>query len=172
MNLYQDGNGFNGTINKAAKAGSKVALALQKGGTMASATGSQDRKELLNAINNELDAKGQGKSSKKEDKKKGSGKITTQAAFEKEFDKVYDAINKGYNMDHLVPIHRVREQMGDRVSRIEFNNMMLKAQANDKIQLSGEQAPDVTPSQLADSISTPLSGLRFFVRDIEKARGQ
>ena len=80
---------------------------------------------------------------------------------------VYDQINRDYNLDHLIPIYRIRRTIGDRVTRSQFNEWMLEMQANDIIQLIGEQAVDVTPDQLEDSISTQLSGLRFFVKRLD-----
>ncbi|MEC4806098.1 MAG: hypothetical protein SAJ12_06335 [Jaaginema sp. PMC 1079.18] len=80
---------------------------------------------------------------------------------------VYDQLNQDYNLDHLIPIYRIRRTIGEIVSRSQFNEWMLEMQANDIIQLIGDQAVDVTLDQLEDSISTKLSGLRFFVKRLD-----
>ncbi|MFB2968805.1 hypothetical protein ACE1CD_07525 [Aerosakkonema sp. BLCC-F183] len=77
---------------------------------------------------------------------------------------VYDKLNRDYNLDNLVPIYRIRREIGDRVSRSEFNEWMLEMQANDVLQLMGGAIPDSTPDKLEDSITTELSGLRYYAK--------
>jgi predicted transcriptional regulator len=48
---------------------------------------------------------------------------------------VYDALNRDFNMDNLVPIYRIRREIGDRVLRSEFDEWLLEMQANDMLQL-------------------------------------
>ncbi|MDY6781618.1 MAG: hypothetical protein SW833_03525 [Cyanobacteriota bacterium] len=76
----------------------------------------------------------------------------------------YDALNRDYNLDHLVPIYRIRRQIGDRVSRSQFNEWMLEMQANDIFQLQGGSVEDSAPDKLEDSITTELDGLRCYAK--------
>src|SRR5919202_459046 len=50
---------------------------------------------------------------------------------------VYDRLNRDYNLDDLVPIYRIRREIGDRVTRSQFNEWLLEMQANDILQLIG-----------------------------------
>lgn len=84
--------------------------------------------------------------------------------FEKEISSVYNRLNRDYNMDDLVPIYRIRQELGDRVSRSQFNNWMLDMQAKDKLLLMGGEVRDATPSRVADSIMPPVGNLRYFAK--------
>ncbi len=77
---------------------------------------------------------------------------------------VYDQLNRDYNLDDLVPIYRIRREIGDRISRSHFNEWLLEMQANDIFQLMGGEMPDMTPDKAEDSITTELSGLRYYAK--------
>jgi predicted transcriptional regulator len=77
---------------------------------------------------------------------------------------VYDQLNRDYNLDDLVPIYRIRREIGDRVSRTHFNEWLLKMQENDILQLQGGSLPDSEPTQIEDSITTEVSGLRCYAK--------
>lgn len=77
---------------------------------------------------------------------------------------VYDRLNRDYNLDNLVPIYRVRREIGDQASRPQFNEWMLDMQANDIIQLIGGEMPSLTPDIAEDSIETKLGGVRYYVK--------
>lgn len=77
---------------------------------------------------------------------------------------VYDRLNRDYNLDDLVPIYRIRREISDRVSRSQFNEWMLEMQANDIFQLQGGEMPDITSDKAEDSITTELSGLRYYAK--------
>jgi hypothetical protein len=77
---------------------------------------------------------------------------------------VYDQLNRDYNLDDLVPIYRIRREIGDRVSREHFNEWLLKMQENDILQLQGGSLPDSDPTQIEDSITTEVSGLRCYAK--------
>lgn len=79
---------------------------------------------------------------------------------------VYDRLNRDYNLDDLVPIYRIRREIGDQVSRSQFNEWMLEIQANDILQLMGGEVPDITPDQAEDSIVPPVGKLRFFAKRV------
>jgi hypothetical protein len=76
----------------------------------------------------------------------------------------YDRLNSDYNYDNLVPIYRIRREIGDRVTRAQFNDWMLEMQANEIIQLQKGEVPDLTPDKVADSITTELGGLRYYAK--------
>ncbi len=78
--------------------------------------------------------------------------------------KVYDQLNRDYNLDDLVPIYRIRREIGDRVSRSHFSEWLMEMQANDILQLQGSSLEDSTPDKIEDSISTELGGLRCYAR--------
>ncbi|MGK7875527.1 MAG: hypothetical protein AB4426_20180 [Xenococcaceae cyanobacterium] len=77
---------------------------------------------------------------------------------------VYDRLNRDYNLDHLVPIYRIRREIGECVTRSQFNEWMLEMQANDIFQFQGGEMPDITPDKAEDSIITQLSGLRYYAQ--------
>lgn len=77
---------------------------------------------------------------------------------------VYDQLNKDYNLDDLVPIYRIRREIGDRVSRSHFSEWLLEMQEKDILQLQGGSVEDSAPDKIEDSISTELDGLRCYAR--------
>jgi hypothetical protein len=77
---------------------------------------------------------------------------------------VYDKLNRDYNLDDLVPIYRMRREIGDRVSRSQFNEWLLEMQANDIFQLMAGEMPDMTPDKHEDSITIPGAGLRYYAK--------
>ncbi|MBI4784678.1 MAG: hypothetical protein HY785_25685 [Oscillatoriophycideae cyanobacterium NC_groundwater_1537_Pr4_S-0.65um_50_18] len=79
---------------------------------------------------------------------------------------VFDQLNRDYNMDNLVPIYRIRREVGDRLSRAEFDEWLMEMQAQDICQLIGGEMPDITPEKAEDSIKTALGGLRYYVRHL------
>ncbi|AVH71928.1 hypothetical protein [Nostoc sp. 'Lobaria pulmonaria (5183) cyanobiont'] len=79
---------------------------------------------------------------------------------------VYDKLNQNYNLDDLVPIYRIRREIGDRVSRENFNEWLLEMQEKDILQLQGGSLSDGDPDKLEDSITTPVSGLRCYAKHL------
>ena len=79
---------------------------------------------------------------------------------------VYDKLNQNYNLDDLVPIYRIRREIGDRVSREDFNEWLLEMQEKDILQLQGGSLSDSDPDKLEDSITTPISGLRCYAKHL------
>ncbi|MGF2038431.1 MAG: hypothetical protein RMZ43_024465 [Nostoc sp. CmiVER01] len=77
---------------------------------------------------------------------------------------VYDKLNQNYNLDDLVPIYRIRREIGDRVSREDFNTWLLEVQENDILQLQGGSIEDSAPDKIEDSITTKVSGLRCYAK--------
>ncbi len=77
---------------------------------------------------------------------------------------VYDKLNRDYNLDDLVPIYRIRKEIGDRVSREHFNEWLLEMQKNNIFQLMAGEMPDLTPDKRKDSIETSIGGLRYYAK--------
>ncbi|WP_442940595.1 hypothetical protein [Nostoc sp.] len=77
---------------------------------------------------------------------------------------VYDKLNQNYNLDDLVPIYRIRREIGDRVSREDFNEWLLEMQANDIFQLMTGEIPDFNSDKRGDSITIPGVGLRSYAK--------
>ncbi|WP_445631528.1 hypothetical protein [Nostoc sp. DSM 114167] len=82
---------------------------------------------------------------------------------------VYDKLNRNYNLDDLVPIYRIRREIGDQITREDFNEWLLEMQKNDIVQLIGGEMTDITPDKAEDSITTKLSGLRYYAKRLSFA---
>ena len=67
-------------------------------------------------------------------------------------------------MDDLVPLYRIRREIGDRVTRSQFDEWLLEMQANDILQMQGGSLPDNDPAKIEDSITTEVSGLRCYAK--------
>jgi hypothetical protein len=102
----------------------------------------------------------------KETKRK-PGQIVDIEEFSKLADTVYDKLNKENNYDNLVPIYQIRRAMGDKVSRGDFNKLMIKVQENDKYQLIGGSVEDSAVDKIEDSVSTNWVGLRTYAKKIK-----
>jgi hypothetical protein len=99
---------------------------------------------------------------KTETKSKTAAPIQKYKDFESEISKTYDRLNKDYNLGGLVSISRVREEVGDRVSRSQFNDWLLQMQENDKFRLIGGET--VNPRDQQGGVTTSLGGARFFMQ--------
>ncbi|MEH2165879.1 MAG: hypothetical protein V7K41_04220 [Nostoc sp.] len=77
---------------------------------------------------------------------------------------VYDKLNQNYSLDDLVPIYRIRREIGDRVSREDFNRWLLEIQEKDILQLQGGSIEDSAQDKIEDSITTKVSGLRCYAK--------
>ncbi|MGK7891446.1 MAG: hypothetical protein AB4042_19120 [Leptolyngbyaceae cyanobacterium] len=90
--------------------------------------------------------------------------ITSYEEFKQVAMDMIRSLDKGYNMDNLVPIYRVRRELGERVGREGFNDWLLEMQSEDMVQLIGGQLTDAEPDKIADSIETSIGGLRFYIQ--------
>ncbi len=81
--------------------------------------------------------------------------------------KVYDQLNRDYNLNDLVPIYRIRREVGNYVSRSEFNEWLLEMQADDILQLQGGSVEDSAPDKIEDSVTTELDGLRCYAKRLK-----
>lgn len=88
--------------------------------------------------------------------------ISSYEEFEPVALEVYDRLNRDYNLDDLVPIYRIRREIGERVSRDLFHKWMLQMQANGIFKLQGGEMPDITPDKAEDSVKTSLGELRYY----------
>jgi hypothetical protein len=77
---------------------------------------------------------------------------------------VYDRLNRDYNFDDLVPIYRMRREIGEKVSRSQFSEWLLEMQAQDILQLIGGSVEDSAPDKIEDSITTKVNGLRCYAK--------
>lgn len=93
--------------------------------------------------------------------------IASYEKFEQVALEVYERLNRDYNLDDLVPIYRIRREIGDRVSRSHFNEWLLELQANDILQLQGGSLPDSDSAKIEDSITTEVSGLRCYAKRLK-----
>lgn len=94
----------------------------------------------------------------------GATRITSYEAFKSVAIAVYEQLNRDYNLDHLVPIYRIRRAIGDRISRSQFSDWMLEMQAEDLFQFLEGSVEDSAPDKLEDSLKTPLSGYRCYAK--------
>ena len=77
---------------------------------------------------------------------------------------VYDTLNRDFNMDNLVPIYRIRREIGDRVSRSQFSTWLFEMQTQDILELSEENVEDSAPDKIQDSVTTKLGKLRCYAK--------
>ncbi|MBD2740069.1 hypothetical protein [Coleofasciculus sp. FACHB-1120] len=77
---------------------------------------------------------------------------------------VYDQMNRDYNLNDLVPIYRIRREIGNRVTRAQFTEWMMEMQANDILQLQGGGVEDSAPDKIEDSIRNELGNLRCYAK--------
>jgi hypothetical protein len=91
-------------------------------------------------------------------------KLNSYPEFKQRIMQIYEKLNSDYKFGDLVPIYRIRRQIGEAVERHEFDEWLLEMQADDILQLLEGSVEDSASDKLADSIRTPLSGLRCYAR--------
>jgi hypothetical protein len=69
----------------------------------------------------------------------------------------------------LVPIHKLRDVLGNSVSKGDFNKWLMEMQANGSVQLVGGEMPGLTPQIAEKSIKTALGGNRYYLKTLKKA---
>ena len=94
----------------------------------------------------------------------GTTPIDSYEAFKDLALEVYDRLNRDYSLDDLVPIYQIRREIGEQVTRHQFNEWMLEMQASDIFQLQKGEVSDITPEKAEDSITTELGGLRYYAK--------
>ena len=63
-----------------------------------------------------------------------------------------------------MPIHHLRQAMGNRVSRSQFDNWLIEMQANDKFQLMQGEMSKATSQQKKDGLDIPDVGSRNYAK--------
>ena len=94
----------------------------------------------------------------------GGGVIGSYEEFKSVALEVYDKLNRDYNLDDLVPIYRIRREIGEQVGREKFNQWLVEMQADDILQLIAGEIPDFTSDKREDSISIPGTQLRSYAK--------
>jgi hypothetical protein len=79
---------------------------------------------------------------------------------------VFDRLDRDFNMDNLVPIYRIWREIGERVSRSEFEQWLLEMQSSKIFQLIGGEMPGLTPEIAQDSVKTVLGSIRYYVKHV------
>ncbi|MFY7806587.1 MAG: hypothetical protein ACOVQ7_24505 [Limnoraphis robusta] len=93
-------------------------------------------------------------------------KITSYDQFKPVALEVYDRLNRDFNYDNLVPIYRIRREIGEKVTRSQFSDWMLEMQAEEVFKLQGGEMSDITSDKQEDSILTSLGELRYYTTRI------
>lgn len=77
---------------------------------------------------------------------------------------VYDRLNRDYNMGNLVPIYRIRREVGERVNRSQFSDWLFAMQSDDVFELLEESVEDSAPDKIEDSVTTKFGKLRCYAK--------
>ncbi len=92
--------------------------------------------------------------------------IASYEAFKTVALETFDRLNRDFKLDNLVPIYRIRREIGEQVSRSDFDLWLLEMQANDVLQLIGGEMPELTPDIFQDSVKTALDAIRYYAQRI------
>jgi hypothetical protein len=95
-------------------------------------------------------------------KKNGKGAIASYDDFKPVVLETYDRLNRDYNLDNLVPIYRIRREIGERVERANFSEWMFAMQSDDLLKLLEESVEDGAMDKLQDSVTNMLGKLRCY----------
>jgi len=74
----------------------------------------------------------------------------------------YKRLSYESNVSKLVPIYQIRRDIGDRVTRTQFNDWMLEMHRTDILRLHGGGASQTTEDQTRDSIYSELLKTYYF----------
>lgn len=150
-NLMDDDFAF--TANVGAKAANAVLRLMKQG--------------VSDQVSNRLGSSGSEKTSLNGHENGSASEIDSYEAFTETTLETYDRLNQDYNLDDLVPIYRIRRELGDRLPRPKFNEWLLEIQSDDLVQLIASDQAQVTSDQMEDSITIPGAGTRFFVKRLK-----
>ena len=99
--------------------------------------------------------------SKEGDRKTKDGKpIVDKKTFDDTINKAYDKLKP--NDDNLVPIHELRKELGDRVTRSQFNDWLLEKHRNGTLHLHSGGSMSAAKDQLANSIYSDRLNTYYF----------
>ncbi|MEG3984497.1 hypothetical protein QUA08_27420 [Microcoleus sp. T3B2] len=90
------------------------------------------------------------------------GAIASYDDFKSQALALFEKLDKGYNYMGLVPIWHLRRELGEQVSRENFQDLIMQMQADRLFYLQSGEARGATDEQKQDSISDDIRGLLFF----------
>lgn len=76
----------------------------------------------------------------------------------------FEHLNQNYNMGNMVPIYRIRREIGERASRAQFSDWLFKMQSDNLLKLLEESVEDGAPDKIEDSVTTKLGNLRCYAK--------
>ncbi len=126
--------------------------------------GTQVGTKLANAVLQWLRQMGPVAASPQTNGKVAAAAIASYEGFKTTVLEIYTHLNRDYSYENLVPIYKIRREIGEQISRSQFNEWMLEMQADDIFQLMGGEMTDITPDKAEDSITTQLGGLRYYAQ--------
>lgn len=91
-------------------------------------------------------------------------KITSYDDFKAVVLDTHKFLNEEHRCENFVPIYQIRRQLGDRISRKQFDEWLLEMQGDDIFQLEKGNVSEASKDQVKDSIETKISGLRFYAK--------
>jgi hypothetical protein len=94
--------------------------------------------------------------------------IESYEAFKVVVLEVFDRLKRDFNYKSLVPIYQIRRDIGERVSRSDFNTWLIEMQVDDDLQLIGGEMPSLTPEIAKDSITTSLGAACYYAKRLAK----
>jgi hypothetical protein len=121
---------------------------------------------LLDGYEKNLTGEGAKSNSKAKTESKSNPKaekIGSSKVFEPAILAAYDKLNRDYKMDDLVPIHRLRTELGNRVNREDFDKWISKMNEDDKFDLGKGSG---TKQEDADSIAGEF-GTKFYATKVK-----
>jgi hypothetical protein len=77
---------------------------------------------------------------------------------------IFDQLDQNYNMNNMVPIYRIRRQIGEQVTRPQFRGWLFEMQSEDILHLLEDSVEDGAPDKIEDSVMTNLGKLRCYVK--------
>ncbi|MEI6332262.1 MAG: hypothetical protein WCP16_23730 [Pseudanabaena sp. ELA645] len=89
-------------------------------------------------------------------------KISSYDEFKAVALETYKRLSYESNVSKLVPIYQIRRDIGDRLTRTQFNDWMLEMHRTDVLRLHGGGASQTTEDQTRDSIYSELLKTYYF----------
>lgn len=94
----------------------------------------------------------------------GHHAIDSYGEFAEQVVELCKQLDKEYNLDGLVPIYRVRREIGAALNRDQFDEWLLDLQAEDTLQMMGGDLSTMPQDQKDDSFRVPGGDIRFYVK--------
>ncbi len=93
-------------------------------------------------------------------------KISSYDEFKAVALETYERLNYENNYDKLVPVYAIRRDIGDRVTRTQFNDWMLEMHRTDILRLHSGGSMDASKDELTDSIYSDLLNTYYFYAEV------